>query len=252
MYNLIDGFILNRKNVLEYDKIATIYTLQLGKIKVLFKGINKITSKSISYTEPATEVELQVVKLKNKNYDTIFKFAGGKIVNFNQQLRKSFRIYEYTCKILDLIDALTLELMKDENKYFLIKRVFEFLPNSKNLELIFLAFAFRFIKLCGYMPELSRCIKCKRVLNSSAYFFFFDFINRGIICKECRNISSDLRIIEISLDTIKVIQKFYKLNAEQIDNLNVENKILKEISNFTFIYLQQYLNRGLKVFQYEN
>ncbi|MFN3550494.1 MAG: DNA repair protein RecO [Endomicrobiia bacterium] len=248
MYNIINGFVINRKNFLEYDKISTIYSLQLGKIKVLFKGVNKITAKFISFLEPATEVELQIVKLKNKNYEPIFKFAGGRAVNFNDKLRENFKIYEYTCKILDIVDALTFEYVKDDNKFFLIKRMFDFLAYSKNIEIVFLAFVWRFIKLCGYMPELNKCVKCKN--NFDNKFYFFNFVDKGIMCNECAKTSEseNLEKLRISLSTKELLKKFYRLNAEEIDNLKVAKETVNEISKFIFLYLQSYLHRPLKVY----
>ncbi len=247
MYCIINGFVINRKNFSEYDKIATIYSLQLGKVKVFFKSVNKITSKFISFLEPATEVELQIVKLKNKNYDTTFKFAGGKVLNFNDKLRENFKIYEYTCRILDLVDALTFECGKDENKFFLIKRMFDFLDHNKNIEVVFLAFVFRFIKLCGYMPELNKCVKCKSSLNNK-FYFYFDFIDKGIVCSECLKTLalSDLEKLKISLSAIELLKKFYKLNAEEIEKLKVDTEVIDEVSKFIFLYLQNYLHRPLR------
>jgi len=244
MYQIVDGIVLNRANFLDYDKIVILYTLQLGKIKVLFKSVNKPFAKLLSITEPATELELQCVKLKSKDYGYVFKAAGGKILNFNSDLRKDLNIYFYTCKILDLVDALTLELVKDENKFFLIKRVLQVLPASKNRHLLYLAFIYRFIKLCGYMPELINCVKCKSKLLKSNNFFYFDFVDGGVVCEKCFKNNSSLKI---SFNTTKILQKFYKLNAEQIDKLEVPQDTIEEINKLTFLYLQNYIHRPLRV-----
>ncbi len=244
MYQIVDGIVLNRTNFSDYDKVVVVYTLQLGKIKVLFKSVNKPFAKLISFTEPAVELELQCVKLKSKDYGYVFKAAGGKILNFNNELRKDLNIFFYTCKILDLVDALTLELAKDENKFFLIKRVFQVLPLSKNKHLLYLAFIYRFIKLCGYMPELINCLKCKTKLLKLNDFFYFDFINGGIVCKRCLKDGPNLKI---SFNTTKILQKFYKLNAEQIDKLEVSQDTIEEMNKLTFLYLQNYVHRPLKV-----
>ncbi len=244
MYQIVNGIVLNRTNFLDYDKIIILYTLQLGKIKVLFKSVNKPFAKLIYITEPATEIELQCVKLRSKDYGYVFKAAGGKILSFNNELRKNLSVYIYTCKILDLVDALTLELAKDENKFFLIKRVFQVLPSSKNIHLVYLAFVYRFIKLCGYMPLLKNCVKCKTKLLESNKFFYFDFLDGGVVCERCFNNNSSLKI---SSNTIKIIQKFYKLNAEQIDKLELPQDNIEEINKLTFLYLQNYIHRPLKV-----
>ncbi|MCX7716074.1 MAG: DNA repair protein RecO [Endomicrobia bacterium] len=247
-YELVNGFILYRKNIMEYDKTITLYTLQHGKIKVLFKGVNKLTAKFISSIEPATETELQVVRLKSPNYETIFKFAGGTVVNFNHQLRTNLKIYLYTCKIIDLIDALTLEFAKDEDKFFLMKKIFQILPFSENCEVLYFAFVYRFIKLCGYMPELNKCVKCRQSLSINTNFYIFDFKNKGILCNKCiNNNENNTERMKISFNSTNLLRKFYKLNAEQINNFKVEKSVLEEIIQLTSIYLQYYLHRPLRI-----
>ncbi|MEN3014184.1 MAG: DNA repair protein RecO [Endomicrobiia bacterium] len=260
MYSLVRGFVLDRKNTAEYDKLVTIYTLEYGKIKVFFKSVNKLTSKFISSTEIATELELQILHTKNINYGEIFRFAGGRVLNYNQSLRENLEIYKYTAKVLELVNALTMEGAKDESKYFLVKRILEVLPLYKNYEILYLAFVFRFIKLCGYMPEIKKCVKCGRRLfheesNNKNEIYCFDFIEKGIICSICEK---SLRIVNskmfVSFDLLFTLHKFFKLNAEEVNLLNVDKKTLDEILKFTFIYLQDFLHIPLKTWSisYEN
>lgn len=237
MYSIINGIVLNRTNFSEYDKLVLLYTLELGKIKVLFKSVNKPTAKLVSFTEVATEVELQLVRLKSTDY--MFRCAGGTVINYNNNLRKDPDIFLYTCKILELVDRLTLELFRDEKKYFLLKRVLEILPlyNNDIYEILFLAFIYRFIKLCGYTPKLDKCVRCNKEITDEYYFDSYS----GVVCNRCKK-SSDIKIFS---DTTKTIQKFYKLNAEQVRKLQLDKKILDEIKKITFLYLQNYIYKPL-------
>jgi DNA repair protein RecO (recombination protein O) len=237
MYQIVSGIVLNKTNYSEYDKIVNFYTLQLGKIRVLFKGVNKLTAKLISFTELATEAELQLVKLKSVDY--MFKCTGGKVVNYNNVLRESIEIYLYTCKILEIVDKLTLELFSDEKKYFLLKRVLEVLPvcDKNNYDILFLAFVYRFIKLCGYAPKLNRCVRCDNKIGEEQYFD----LTSGVVCSGCKKDND----IKISLNTTKTIQKFYKLNAEEVCKFRIEKELLEEIKEVTFLYLQNYVYKPL-------
>ncbi len=243
MYKIINGIVLNRTDFHEYDRIVLLYTLELGKIKCLFKSVNKPEAKLIYFTEPATEVELQVVKLKNKNYIDFFKVTGGRIVNYNIQLRTNLEIYNYTCKILNLIDSVTLELSKDENKFFLLKRIFEVLPYASDKNLMYLAFVYRVIKLAGYMPQLYSCVSCKTKINKDSYF---DILGGGVICDGCYvGVANKNLVLKISFNTIKLIQNFYKLNAYQINNLKIDAQTLSEAEHITNLYLQTFIHKPL-------
>lgn len=243
MYRIINGIVLNRTNFSEYDKIVTLYTLELGKIKCFFKSVNKPKAKLIYFTEPATEVELKIVKVKNKNYAEFFKAAGGVIVNSNVELRKNLEIYIYTCKILNLVDATTLELLKDEDKFFLIKRIFEVLPTAKSYQVMYYAFVYRFIKLSGYTPQIDRCGLCKNNLKENGVF---NILNGFIICDKCvSKVKENSGIFKISINTIKLVQSFYKLNAQQINNLEINKQVLDELKYITDLYLQNFIYKPL-------
>ncbi len=243
MYRIINGIVLNRANFSEYDKIVTLYTLELGKIKCFFRSVNKPKAKLIYFTEPATEVELKIVKVKNKNYAEFFKTAGGKIVSSNFELRNNLEVYIYTCKILNLVDATTLELLKDESKFFLIKRIFEVLPNAKSYKLMYYAFVYRFIKLAGYKPQVYKCSLCKKKSEEDGYF---DVLDGSFICNICGNQAKvNSKIVKISANTTKLIQNFYKLNSQQINDLEVDNQTLEELCYITSLYLQNYIHKPL-------
>ncbi len=237
MYYIVNGIVLNKMDYLEYDKFVVLYTLELGKIRVLFKSVNKPTAKLISFTEPATEVELQLVKLKSSDY--MFKCAGGTVKNYNNSLRNNTEIYLYTCKVLEIVDKLTLEVVKDEQKYFLIKRMLEILPlcDVNKYKLLYLAFVYRFIKLCGYTPKLDKCVRCGGEINEE---YFFDS-SSGVVCNRCKKASD----IKIFYNATKIIQKFYKLTAEQVCILQLDKNTLDEIEKLTFIYLQNYIYKPL-------
>jgi DNA repair protein RecO (recombination protein O) len=237
MYQIVNGIVLNRTNFSEYDKLVVLYTLELGKIKVLFKSVNKLTAKLLSFTELATEVELQLVKLKSADY--MFKCAGGVVLNYNNSLRENSEIYLYTCKVLELVDKLTLEVFKDEKKYFLLKRVLEILPfcNKNGYNLLFLAFVYRFIKLCGYTPKLNKCVRCNEKITEEYYFD----LSSGVVCSKCKK-DYDIKIFS---NTTKIIQKFYKLTAEQVCNLEIDRKTIDEIERLTLLFLQNYVYKPL-------
>ncbi len=247
MYHIVNGIVLNRYNFSDWDKIVVLYTLQLGKVKVLFKSVNKPQAKLLSFTEPATEVELQIVSLNKAGYKYMFKVTGGEIINSFPVVKNKLDLYLTACEIFDLVDSLTFELSKDEQKFFLLKRALEILCLDKNKELLFLAFVFRFIKLCGYMPQLYKCVKCKSEINYTTTVKF-DFASSSVICDKCRRISNINyeNTMTISAAALHLIRKFYQLSAEQVTALSVESQIIYEIKKFMYLYLQNYLLRPLK------
>lgn len=246
-YFNVNGIVLKRKNVAEYDKIVLIYTKELGKIKVIFKGVNKPKAKLLSLTESFVESELLIVKLKNRIYDAMFKAAGGQIIDFYEELRVNLERFIYANKIIEVVDALTLELAKDEEKFFLLKRVLSFMKSAKNIELIFISFIYRFIKVCGYKPNLKSCIKCGLKVDFLDNSLYFDLAGGGVLCNKCLDSINKNNIVAVDKSVIKIINMFYMLSAEDIDKLEVNKSSLENIKNLTFLYLNNYIHRPVAI-----
>lgn len=241
----VNGIVLRRKNVAEYDKIVLAYTREFGKIRLLFKGVNKPKAKLLALTEPFVESELLVVKLKNKFYDDIFKVIGGQIINFNEELKADFERFIYASRVIEVIDALTFELARDEEKFFLLKRILDVFKFAKNYEILFTGFVYRFIKLCGYRPNLKSCVRCGIKINLDSFELYFDLANGGVMCNYCVSLKEKNNVIAVDKEVIKIINMFYTLSAEEIDKLIVNEKVLKDLKELTFLYLNNYIHKPL-------
>lgn len=65
----VEGIILKRSNFAETDKIVTVFTKRLGKIKVLAKGVRRIHSRRAPHLEMFNHVEL--VLHNGKTFDSV-------------------------------------------------------------------------------------------------------------------------------------------------------------------------------------
>jgi len=65
----VHAFILKRKNVGESDKVLTIFTKTHGKLRVIAKGIRKITSRRGPHLDIFNEVKITIHK--GKAWDTV-------------------------------------------------------------------------------------------------------------------------------------------------------------------------------------
>jgi DNA repair protein RecO (recombination protein O) len=234
MYLTVKGIVFDKINVGEYDKIVSLYTLERGKIKTIFKSVNKPTAKLLSLTQIGNEVELQLYYLN----DTFLKVTGGILLDAIFEIKQDYEKYVSLCKILEIVDKLTLEFLPDEKKYILLKRVISLLKKSNNPKMIFLAFIFRWLKLCGYQPEIFRCIKCKKPVDKNLWWF--DFLNSGIMCDSCAKknfLSTTENKTKISYYSIQTIQNFYKLSGDEIEKQCIDSKTFSEIEDIVENYL---------------
>jgi DNA repair protein RecO (recombination protein O) len=147
MYYTINGLVLNSKIQGEYDKLATIYSYQWGKIQAVVPSAKKIAARLSFATEPLTESEFHVF---NSHQSIRPKITGASIVNNNTKIKKDFIRNLYALYACEVSDKFAPFYLGNVQKYNLIVRIWEILGICKNPKRALVAFILRFLKLSGY------------------------------------------------------------------------------------------------------
>ncbi|MBI5465119.1 DNA repair protein RecO [Candidatus Gottesmanbacteria bacterium] len=96
-----DGVILKRTNFGEADKIFTVFTKHYGKLRLLAKGVRKITSKKAPHLEPFSLTRIFVAKGTNLGLVT-----EAEVVNNFSRLRSDLKKIGLAYQICELTDRL--------------------------------------------------------------------------------------------------------------------------------------------------
>lgn len=142
------GIVIKRKNVGEADRVLTIFTRQYGKIRVIAKGIRKITSRRAGHLELFQPSSLIIHK--GKTWDII---SGASQL---EQTMHSFTILEQinACYyISELIDVLLPERVMHADVYELYKQTLLKIAGSEmsQLKTIMERFSHELLVLLGFM-----------------------------------------------------------------------------------------------------
>jgi len=126
-----EGIILKRRNFGEADKILTVFTKHYGKIKVIAKGIRKITSKKAGTLELFNHCKLVLVKGKHLDIITeveVIKNFSSLMGNLNK-----VGVAWYFC---ELVDKLTAEGQANKDIFELLKNYLENLDQKNTPQFI--------------------------------------------------------------------------------------------------------------------
>ncbi|MFH1667381.1 MAG: DNA repair protein RecO [Elusimicrobiota bacterium] len=246
-YQRTRGIVLYSRKTGEVDKYLHIYSLELGKVKATATGSRKITAKLLAATEPVTETEFMLY-LNSKT--SRIRVIGGILKNMFNPLKTNITKYSYACAVVNLVDSLTAEHEKNIHKYVLLKRTLELLETSKRPDYIYLAFALRFMKLCGYGLELNKCVNCEtEVLNDEisqkSDIIFFSLKDGGLVCKNCYN-EADFELIGVNTKATSFIRQLSKLPGEDVEKLEVPKRIEELVENLIRTYVNEYVPYSLK------
>lgn len=120
------SFVIGRNDWREYDQIISLYTLELGKVEVLARGIKKILSKNSAFLEPGNLVEAEVIPGKELNH-----LGSVQIVNGFSGLRKSEQGNAILSFSLYIFSNFITHQEKDERVFKLVYSWLDFLDNNK-------------------------------------------------------------------------------------------------------------------------
>lgn len=106
------GIIIKRINFSEADRILTVFTKEYGKIKVLAKGVRKITSKRGGNVELLNLA--QIALHKGKNFDLL---TEAQVINSFPDLRTNLKKIGLSYLLCEIVDGLCPEHQENQKIY---------------------------------------------------------------------------------------------------------------------------------------
>ncbi len=222
------GFVLKKIDLREADRIFTIFTKDLGKLKILGRAVRKIKSKlrggmGLFYL---TNIEF----IQGKTYKTL---TDASLIEGFPNLRKNLKRLKIAYEISEILDDLIKGEEKDERIWDLLKETFQrlnsFSLSIKECWLTYYCFLWNFLLILGYQPELNFCSICqKKLIPKNLYFSSKE---GGVICSNCFNKVKDGK--KIDPDVIKILRLILKKEMSFLEKLKIERthqKVIKDIS----------------------
>ncbi len=212
----LEGIILQSFEVSEVDRIYIIFSREKGKIKVLSKGVRKLTARLAYCLEPITYTEISLIE--GRSWDRI---TGATLLNQYTGIKSNFIFSVETKKVLLKVEKMLQENNKVPELFDLLADYLVFLEklskqskeakkgketNWKVIARLAQAhFFWQLIVQSGIKPEFYHCISCRnKILPGQRYNFLSP---EGLICSYC--LKNDYRrgkTLEVNENVIKTIR----------------------------------------------
>lgn len=141
-----EGIVVKRKNFGEADRILTIFTKKYGKIKILAKGVRRITSRRGPNIELFNQVELSIHQ--GKTFDIL---TEAQVSNTFPQIRKNLDMVGLAFHICEIVDSLCPEHQAHPRVYEMMLDVFNQLDHG-----LVHSFEQNLLQELGYLPKGNR------------------------------------------------------------------------------------------------
>jgi len=215
-----DAIVLSRFDLGEADRVLTLITQTGGKLKAIAKGVRRPTSRLGGSLEPFAELNLGLAR--GRTFDVVTEVRVG---HAWLNLRDSLESAATAWYLAELADRSLEERHAAEPLYALLRRAYELLDAEMAPGRVARWYEMHLLDELGQRPEVDRCVECDRVLESDERFRWVPPLG-GILCQRCPGPAHDRT--EISLEAVKLLKAYQRLDIEAIAALRLASDIERE------------------------
>ena len=228
--------VLRHSNWGEADRLLTLFTRELGKVRAIAKGVRKPLSRKAGHLEPFTRSNLLLARGRN-----LFILTQAVTVDLYLSIRDDLVNLGYASYIVELLDRFTYEEGENRALYRILVDALSRLDKGDDPNLVVHYYEIRLLDLVGFRPKLFACASCEAAIKPEDQFFSPEL--GGVVCTRCGVRQPEAR--PVSMEALKYLRHFQRSSYKDAARAQITPTINAEIENLMQYYLTYLLERGL-------
>jgi DNA repair protein RecO (recombination protein O) len=263
-----EAIVLDRKDFGEADRLLTLYTPGLGKVRAIAKGARRTTSRLSGHIELFTHTALFLAQ--GRNLDIV---TQSQLIHSHERLREDLWRAALGFHILELVNHFSEERLESPPVWYALLEALRRLDADEPVsggqlalaearaeyaeaaadaprhvtrdlhpELGVRFFEAQLLDHTGYRPELRCCTLCReRLLPLENYFHA---PSGGILCPHCA--AGHAGLLPLSVDAVKVLRLLQDGDYGLASRLRLNGGILREMETVMRRHISHVLERDLR------
>ncbi len=241
-----EAIVLKHANFGEADRILTLCTPNMGKLRALVKGARRSRSKLGGHVEPLAHCSL--VLARGRNLDIV---TQCQIIESFLSIRSDLRLTAEALYLVELADAFTPEHAENYQVYKqLLDALHELGQVRRRKEAVssmqhFMLFRFFELQLLahvGYQPQLRDCINCRVSIQPAENLFSYS--GGGVLCPNCAH--TEPVVQPISVNALKVMRLLQGGDYATASRVRLAPELSRELPRLIQGYVRYLLEREIK------
>jgi DNA repair protein RecO (recombination protein O) len=199
--------ILKRMDLGEADRIVTLYSRDLGKLRAVAKGVRRTTSRSAGHLEPFTLSD--VMFAVGRELDVI---SQADTLEAFRSVREDTLLATHAYYLAEMVDLLTEDRMENRAVFDALVDGLHDLGESDDARLVLIVFHLRLLEALGYRPELRECVSCRATIEPDRNQF--SAMTGGVVCPACGPGESTARAVGTSV--LKLLRYLQQTDGRQL------------------------------------
>ncbi|MDQ3690113.1 MAG: DNA repair protein RecO [Chloroflexota bacterium] len=235
-----EGIVLRSMNLGEADRVLTILTPRLGKLRVIAKGVRRTRSRIGGALEPFSDVQL--VMAVGRTFDVV---TSSSLEDPHLGLRNDLHSTAAAWYAVELTDRFCEGSADSHEAFRLLAQALSALdapPDQVTRETVVRWFELALLAAMGFRPELARCLECGAQIepNDNAY----SPVGGGIVCPQCSHSAHGVRTI--SADALKVLRHLQRSALVGVLRLRLTPVVHREVERLMHATVSAVLERELR------
>jgi len=232
----VQALVLRHSDWGEADRLLTLYTLELGKLRAIAKGVRKPRSRKAGHLQPLTHVSLLLARGRE-----LWIVTQAETISAFPALRDDLLRYGYASYVVELLDRFTIEEGENRAIFRLLADTLARLTAAPDPLLALRYYELRLLDLVGFRPQLLRCAVCEREIEAEDQYFSAEL--GGVVCPRCGPLTAGVR--PASLAALKYLRHFQRSTYAEAARARMSPEASRELENLLQHYLTHLLERGL-------
>ncbi len=232
----VEALVLRHQDWGEADRMITIYTLEMGKVRAIAKGARKPRSRKAGHLEPFTRSGLLLARGRE-----ILIVTQAETIEAYTPLHEDLLRTTYAAYVVELLDRFTLEEGENRSLFYLLADTLGRLAISTLPELALRYYEIRLLDLVGFRPQLFRCIGCGKEIQAVDQYFSAN--QGGVLCPVCGQGKSGMR--PVSINALKYLRHFQRSAFAEAGRAVLSPTVNREMEDLMQHYMTYLLERSL-------
>jgi DNA repair protein RecO (recombination protein O) len=233
-----DAIVLSRFDYGEADRILTLLTPGLGKIKAIAKGIRRPTSRIGGSLEPLAELRLQLAR--GRTFDAVTQVT---MLHSWLGLHDRLEVTATAWYCGELLDRSLEERHAAEPLYLLLRRAYELLDAGMTPGRVARWFEMRLCDELGVRPEVDRCVECDRLLAAGDEVRWVPRLG-GVLCGGHGGPS--MAAAGLSTEALKVLKAYQRMDVEALAGLRLPGAEEAEVERVLGEFVRHVMERDTR------
>ena len=232
-----EGIVLKTAPYGEADLLVTLVTQDGSRLLAMAWGARKMNSRKMGHLDTLTRVDLDLYRGPNM-YSIRQALNLESFVVLKSRLDATARAFY----IAELVDGFAVEASPNPPLYNLFLDTLRSVQATPEDNEPILKFQLEMLRVNGFMPELYRCVECRRNMEPGKHRFVVSL--GGVICTDCA--SKREGATPLSLPALKTLRHFHRNGDADASRLRISPDLYEEVRAVLDRAIRYWLDRDVR------